>query len=795
MNTFARSFFLILFVVAMNSVLRADWVQTGGLNSGTINVLAVSGTTIFAGTPANGIVRSSDNGSTWAASNSGITDTNITALTAVDSTIYAGSSTGNVYISTNNGGIWSNIGSTSASIPVTAIAISGKYLVVSVTNNLRGGISLSTNNGATWSDTTYGLNDNSIISLALNGSAIYAGTYYGNVYQSVDNGTHWTTLGNVVYPIRSLAVYDSYLLAGTTGGGVLFSSNNGAIWVPVDNGLTDSNVNSMLVSGSTVFAGTDSGFFTLAFPSTTWAPANTGLTNSHINSLASNSTNLFAATIGGVFNSISSGSEWTAIGFPQSNIFALAASARNGNLYAGAPGGSAFVSSDSGAIWELQNSGLPKSDILSLANVGSYLFAGTANDIYLSSNNGSEWENTDNNELVGQSVNTIIVQGTKLFSGANSQTYGGAVFISEDLGTTWLATNTDFSRTTITSLAANGAYVFAATFGEGVYVSNDSGNDFNAMNKGLTQLYVKALTMNGNVLIAGTNGGVFVSSDNGADWDSVGLGSMDIYSLIVANTTLIAGTSGGVFFSADNGAHWTASNNGLTNVSINTFAVSGANLYAGATNGYVWRSPLSDFIVKTPVFSSTADSIVINLASNPKTYTDTITIKNIGNATLIIDTVVSTNTAITTSKPDSILPGNTQQVIISANVATLKTGTSYIIVSTNAPAKPIDTIRVVVHGSTAVHELNATASEWLAQNYPNPFGTTTTIDFSLPATENVSLKVYNALGEKVATLANGVFIAGAHSLVFDAHGLPNGDYFFRLSSGKIVQIQKMEILH
>ncbi|MEP0546618.1 MAG: T9SS type A sorting domain-containing protein, partial [Rhodothermales bacterium] len=71
----------------------------------------------------------------------------------------------------------------------------------------------------------------------------------------------------------------------------------------------------------------------------------------------------------------------------------------------------------------------------------------------------------------------------------------------------------------------------------------------------------------------------------------------------------------------------------------------------------------------------------------------------------------------------------------------------------------------------------------LTQNYPNPFGASTTIHFSLPSAEYVGVYVYNVLGQRVATLAEETLEAGDHALSFDASGLASGTYFYRLNHG------------
>jgi hypothetical protein len=72
----------------------------------------------------------------------------------------------------------------------------------------------------------------------------------------------------------------------------------------------------------------------------------------------------------------------------------------------------------------------------------------------------------------------------------------------------------------------------------------------------------------------------------------------------------------------------------------------------------------------------------------------------------------------------------------------------------------------------------------LVQNYPNPFNLATAIGFSLLDVGNVTLKVYNTLGQEVATLLNNETMEeGEHEITFDANGLSNGIYFYRLQAG------------
>jgi hypothetical protein len=82
----------------------------------------------------------------------------------------------------------------------------------------------------------------------------------------------------------------------------------------------------------------------------------------------------------------------------------------------------------------------------------------------------------------------------------------------------------------------------------------------------------------------------------------------------------------------------------------------------------------------------------------------------------------------------------------------------------------------------------------LEQNYPNPFNPSTTIRYSLPERSYVTLTVFNALGQRVAMLAEGEKEAGFHEVRFEASSLASGVYLYRLTAGEYVQARKLILL-
>ena len=96
----------------------------------------------------------------------------------------------------------------------------------------------------------------------------------------------------------------------------------------------------------------------------------------------------------------------------------------------------------------------------------------------------------------------------------------------------------------------------------------------------------------------------------------------------------------------------------------------------------------------------------------------------------------------------------------------------------------------------SVEDLNSGIPEeyGLSQNYPNPFNPSTTINFALPEAANVSLNVYNALGQKIEEILDTNLEAGYYRYHWDASNIPTGMYIYELRTNKFVSVKKMLLL-
>jgi uncharacterized delta-60 repeat protein len=104
------------------------------------------------------------------------------------------------------------------------------------------------------------------------------------------------------------------------------------------------------------------------------------------------------------------------------------------------------------------------------------------------------------------------------------------------------------------------------------------------------------------------------------------------------------------------------------------------------------------------------------------------------------------------------------------------------------------TIKYSLSGSINPTVLDAPAVNKLLENYPNPFNPSTVISYNIAVTGNVSLKVYDVLGNEVAVLVNGIQNAGTHNAQFDAGNLSSGIYFYKLQTESYTEKKKMNLI-
>ena len=104
-----------------------------------------------------------------------------------------------------------------------------------------------------------------------------------------------------------------------------------------------------------------------------------------------------------------------------------------------------------------------------------------------------------------------------------------------------------------------------------------------------------------------------------------------------------------------------------------------------------------------------------------------------------------------------------------------------------------DTLTIMLTGIG--DDINAIPTEFgLSQNYPNPFNPTTSIEYRVSSNENVSIKVYNMLGQEVMTLVNEVKSPGTYNVKMDGSQLASGVYIYRMAAGSFSSVKKFVLM-
>ncbi|HZV12210.1 MAG TPA: T9SS type A sorting domain-containing protein, partial [Candidatus Kapabacteria bacterium] len=492
--------------------------------------------------------------------------------------------------------------------------------------------------------------------------------------------------------------------------------------------------------------------------------------------LMANGGTIYAGTTGGVYASTNSGASWTeyTAGLTSQIIQTLAAA--NGRLYAGAYStsgltGGVYVSTNNGASWTLDSAGMSQLDINALYASGDTVFAGGYGGVYRSVNDGANWTNIFNRWTV-----SFFKNGNSLFAG----TYGGAgIFQTVDNGAHWTAANGGYSDLNTYAMTAADTFMFAAS-GSNVLRRNLA--DF-------TPEPVIRQTFNQiNFLVSGPITGkkkvlsdtITLLNNGNAELTISGATANDTSLTVNAPASVAAFGSAPLIVTF----HYNT-----TQKSSQQFVVIASNDPATPRDSI----PVT-ITVEEPMAKIGHDTLVFNVNGSQKTYTDTFYITNNGNAALIIDSLLRSDTSFTlTAAADSVFIGDTSFIIVTFHYSNQQSGTSYILVQTSDPAHPFDTVYLKVNVTTGVTEGVAPAVFGLSA-YPNPFSAATTIAFSLPESAPVRLTVYNALGEEVATPVNSEEMPGTHSVAFNASGLQNGTYFYRIAAGKYSQTGMMMLI-
>lgn len=468
----------------------------------------------------------SSDGINWQPENPGSLAALLSVTVNQNGDFVATGNNGTILYSTD-GKTWSSE-SSGVSAPLTNIAVdeSGNFVAV----GLRGTI-VTSSNGIDWKVESSGTTNN------LNGVTSYYGRFYvvgdkGTLLSSDSPGFNWNVLPTNISTnlnLRRIAITPNSIVIISTQGTILYSLNNGDSWE------TASGTNSNSLKGLTANSygqfyavGLNGTILTSSNNGVSWSPAvlAPSLTSTTFSNVIINNNNQ-AIVIGQSTTILSNNSgdlNWTIVNPPAitgTEIKSIARLSNNGEFIAVGIAGLIMNSSDNGLNWSIESSSSNFTNTLNsvATNSGGVAVAvGNSGRIMRSVNNGITWSQVSSG--VSNNLYAITTNSTGEFFAVGSNSSSAVLLTSTDNGITWNKQSITRSNTeSLYSIAitATGNIVVVGSQG-GIYLSTDNGSTW--INKSSINTELKSVAANplGNVVTVGINGIIMSSSDNGETW-------------------------------------------------------------------------------------------------------------------------------------------------------------------------------------------------------------------------------------------------------------------------------------
>ena len=336
------------------------------------------------------------------------------------------------------------------------------------------------------------------------------------------------------------------------------------------------------------------------------------------------------------------------------------------------------------------------------------------------------------NILTGADLHSIV------FKNANTGITvgdGGVIFRTENGGASWTPVNSSTGSQLRAAAWGNGDVVWAAGRDGAIVKSTNAGETWVSLNSGTTARFrgVAAFGTN-NAWAVGQDGIIKYTSDGGVTWINQNSTTIDDLHDVQFLSELIgfAGGSGSkIIFTSDGGQTWLSRSTGIA-MGINGI------FFLDENQGWAVSDVGTIYVTSNGGLNWTTEQGNTSQNLNEVFFLSL----NIGWAVGDLGAITHYNGAVTNAENQEISP-------ISFN---------------------------------------------LFQNYPNPFNPSTEINFSVPQSTNVTLKVFNVMGSKIATLIDEQVEAGRHSIVFNAANLSSGVYYYKITTNNFVQTKKMLLL-
>lgn len=470
-------------------------------------------------------------------------------------------------------------------------------------------------------------------------------------------------------------------------------------------------------------------------------------------SLAANGTTLFAGTYHNAFRSTDYGNSWTQMNshwiIPYTDYWSIYTFSFSGTKIFARGAYAPYLSTDNGENWTEIGQGNSNFHTRFLLASRTCLFASSVNGTGIrSKNNGVTWDTVTY-------PGSLALIDTNLFA----QHLDGQIDLSTDNGTSWKTVFPGSSPDDSTDyFCSSGNYLFYMKKGAGTYN------------------YVIRKLWTGSSLV--------LASDMNFPPEYVQSSSIGKLSASGENVFLEYGRT---FLSTNSGTDWQVLDLPPGVTGLAPFAVLGTSLFVGGTG--IWRNELSSAL---PIQLASFEIQHCGTMAIRLTWSTASEISNYG-----FEVQRSTDGKSYASISGSFVPGHgtTNLSHTYSYVDADPTGTaSYRLKQIDLDGTVKYSNPVQVSTATFVDEQKPVVFG-LEQNYPNPFNPSTTIQYGLAGRSQVTLTVFNTLGQVAEILQDGVQQAGYYQVIFDGSNLASGLYFYRLRANDVVQTRKLLLLH
>ncbi len=354
---------------------------------------------------------------------------------------------------------------------------------------------------------------------------LFAGSRYGGIYQTLDNGQSYELLGLQSASVEVVAVNPSNdIFAGTLNKGIYRSQDNGNIWKAINNGLSEESIIAcfLFLKDGTLLVICDGDIYRSNDNGDTWNISGFSGNDARWLIQLTNDDILVCTWDQGIYRSTDNGFTWALTGETTTKLNTIKLiEGQDGTLYACTRGQGLYISNDTGNNWMGANLGSNKENIhfVSIDSDGNAYTSIENFGVYQSTNNGGSW------------VRTFLHLPAQVFE---------MVFIED-------------------------GHIYAGT-AHGLIHSSTNGDEWQhkplpADETTMGNLHVHTIATNslGDVIVGKEFGGVFRSVDNGEIYDDLGFHTSDVEVISINESDIIfLGTSGeGAFRSMDNGNTWT----------------------------------------------------------------------------------------------------------------------------------------------------------------------------------------------------------------------------------------------